>query len=205
VKKISLLLASILLTSALGAAQDVPKLEWFLGYNYVRVNSTTQISSYSSNGGSSQLTYNFSKYISGVFDIGGYHNGVVNGYNIDNTMLSYMWGPRVNIRKGRVIPYFNTLFGGVWFGASTAKLVTPCTSTSCGGPTSTTERAAGSLNAFAMAIGGGLDIKINKHASFRPIGLDYFMTRLKNPVLQDDHNQHNLRYSAGINFLFGGQ
>ena len=204
-KKIVCLMFLVLLCSLAAFAQDVPKFEWFLGYNYVRVNSTTRISSYSANGGSSQVAYNFNKYLSGVFDIGGYHNGVVNGFNIDNTMLSYLWGPRVNIRKGRVIPYFNTLFGGVWFGASTAKLVTPCTSTSCGGPTSTTERAAGSLNAFAMAIGGGLDIKINKHASFRPIGLDYFLTRLKNPVLQDDHNQHNLRYSAGINFLFGGQ
>jgi len=203
-KKIVCLMVLVLLCSLAAFAQDVPKLEWFLGYNYVRVNSTTQISSYSSNGGSSQLAYNFSKYISGVFDIGGYHNGVVNGYNIDNTMLSYMWGPRVNIRQGRVIPYFNTLFGGVWFGASTPKTVAPCTGTACS-PTTTTGRAAGSLNAFAMAIGGGLDIKINKHASFRPIGLDYFMTRLKNPVLQDDHNQHNLRYSAGINFLFGGQ
>src|SRR3954454_12734964 len=168
----SLLVASILLTCALGAAQDVPKLEWFLGYNYVRVNSTTQISSYSSNGGSSQLTYNFSKYIAGVFDIGGYHNGVVNGYNIDNTMLTYMSGPRVNIRKGRVVPYFDTLFGGIWFGASAAKNLAPCTGTNCG-TTTTTGRAAGSLNAFAMAIGGGLDIKINKHASFQPIGLDY--------------------------------
>ena len=56
-----------------------------------------------------------------------------------------------------------------------------------------------------MAVGGGLDIKINKHAAFRPVGLDYFLTRLKNPVLQEDHNQHNIRYSAGINFLFGGQ
>src|SRR3954471_20121098 len=174
-KKIVCLMVLVVLCSLAAFAQDVPKLEWFLGYNYVRVNSTTQISPYSANGGSSQVAYNFSKYISGVFDIGGYHNGVVNGFNIDNTMLSYLWGPRVNIRKGRVIPYFNTLFGGVWFGASTAKLVTPCTSTSCGGPTSTTERAAGSLNAFAMAIGGGLEIKINKNPSFRPFLLVYFI------------------------------
>jgi opacity protein-like surface antigen len=194
----------VLLCSLAAFAQDVPKAELFLGYNYVRVNSTTNISSYSSNGGSSQFALNFGKWVSGVFDIGGYHNGVVNGYNIDNTMLSYMFGPRISVRKGRVTPYFNTLFGGVWFGASTAKQVAPCTGTSCSSST-TTGRAAGSLNAFAMAVGGGLDIKLSKHVAFRPIGLDYFLTRLKNPVLQDDHNQHNLRYSAGINFLFGGQ
>ncbi len=204
-RKVVRLSMPILLCSGIAAfAQEAPKAEWFLGYNYVRVNSTTKVSSFSSNGGSSQLALNFGKYMSGVFDIGGYHNGVVNGYNIDNTTLSYLFGPRVNIRQGRVNPYFNTLFGGIWFGASTAKTLAPCTGTGCGS-TTTTGRAAGSANAFAMAIGGGLDIKISKHASFRPIGLDYFMTRLKNPVLQDDHNQNNLRYSAGINFLFGGQ
>jgi hypothetical protein len=203
-KKLVIATVLVLFCSLAAIAQDVPKAEWFLGYNYVRVNSTSTISSYSSNGGSSQLAINFGKWVSGVFDIGGYHNGVVNGYEIDNTILSYMWGPRINIRQGRVNPYFNTLFGGVWAGASAAKTVTPCTGTSCGTPTDA-GRYAGSLNAFAMAIGGGLDIKINKHAAFRPIGLDYFMTRLHNPLDQSDHNQNNLRYSAGINFTFGGQ
>lgn len=202
-KKIVCVSILVLFCSLTTFAQDVPKAEAFLGYNYVRVNSTTNISSYSSNGGSAQFALNFGKWVSGVADIGGYHNGVVNGYNIDNTMLSYLFGPRISYRTSRVTPYFNTLFGGVWFGASTAKAVAPCTGSGCGAVT--TSRAAGSLNAFAMAIGGGLDIKLAKHIAFRPIGLDYFLTRLKNPVLQEDHNQHNLRYSAGINFLFGGQ
>jgi opacity protein-like surface antigen len=204
VKKTLTLMVLVLLCGLVAFAQDVPKAELFLGYNYVRINSTTNISSYSSNGGSSQVAYNINPYIAAVFDIGGYHNGVVNGYEIDNTILSYMGGPRVNIRTGRVVPYFNVLFGGIWFGASTAKTVAPCTGTGCGS-SSTTGRAAGSMNAFAMAAGGGLDIRVSKHMSLRPIGLDYFLTRLKNPVLQDDHNQNNLRYSAGISFLFGGQ
>ena len=203
-KKIVSISVLVLLCSLAAVAQDVPKAEAFLGYNYVRINSTTNISSYSSNGGSAQLALNFGKWVSGVADIGGYHNGVVNGYEIDNTMLSYLFGPRINIRKGRVTPYFNTLFGGIWFGASTAKQIAPCSGTNCGS-TTTTGRAAGSLNAFAMAVGGGVDIKLSKHVAFRPIGLDYFLTRLKNPILQEDHNQNNLRYSAGINFLFGGQ
>ena len=70
-------LMSVLLAAGPVAAQDVPKAEWFLGYNYVRVNSTTNISSYSSNGGSSQLALNFGKWVSAVADIGGYHKNVV--------------------------------------------------------------------------------------------------------------------------------
>ena len=53
-KKVVCLMVLVLLCSLAAFAQDVPKLEWFLGYNYVRVNSTTRISSYSSNGGSSR-------------------------------------------------------------------------------------------------------------------------------------------------------
>jgi hypothetical protein len=56
-----------------------------------------------------------------------------------------------------------------------------------------------------MTAGGGLDIKINKHLSFRPIGLDYYMTRLQNLRTQDDNNQNNLRYTTGFNFTFGAQ
>src|SRR5436305_13542377 len=111
-KKVVCLIVLVLLGSLAAFGQDVPKAELFLGYNYVRVNSTTQIPAYSANGGSSQFAYNFSKYVSAVFDIGGYHNNVISGYKVDNTMLSYLCGPRVNIRKGRVIPYVNTLFGG---------------------------------------------------------------------------------------------
>ena len=192
----SLALAALFCAAAF--AQDYPKGEWFLGYNFVRINSTSSISSYSANGGSSQVAINFSKYVGGVIDLGGYHNGEVNGYSIDNTIFSYLFGPRISVRNhSRATPYFNVLFGGIHASASTA--IQPCTGTSCGTPT----RVGGSSDAFAMAAGGGLDIKINKHVSFRPIGLDYFLTRLHNPVDTQDHNQNNLRYSAGLNFTFG--
>ena len=56
-----------------------------------------------------------------------------------------------------------------------------------------------------MMAGGGLDISINKHVSFRPIGLDYYLTRLQNLRTQNDNNQNNLRYTTGFNFTFGAQ
>jgi len=187
-------------TFSIGQAQDVPKAEWFLGYNYIRVNSATNVPAYSSNGGSSQIALNFSKYVSGVIDLGGYHNGVIGGYDIDNTIFSYLFGPRVSLRNhSRVTPYLNTLFGGVWMTASTAAVAAPA---STSGPNA---RIAKSQNAFAMAAGGGLDVRVNKHLTFRPIAVDYFLTRLQNPASLADNNQHNLRYSAGINFTLGGE
>jgi hypothetical protein len=54
-----------------------------------------------------------------------------------------------------------------------------------------------------MTAGGGVDIKIAKHVNFRPIQLEYFLTRLENLRSGNDNNQNNLRYSAGFNFTFG--
>jgi hypothetical protein len=54
-----------------------------------------------------------------------------------------------------------------------------------------------------MTAGGGLDIKISKHVSVRPIQLEYFMTRLWNPITDIKNTQNNLRYSAGVNFTYG--
>jgi len=65
-------------------AQDVPKAEWLLGYNYVPINLTTEVPAYSANGRSSQVAIDFSRCVSGVVDLGGYHKGVIDGYNIDN-------------------------------------------------------------------------------------------------------------------------
>ncbi|HTS65831.1 MAG TPA: hypothetical protein VMH28_27605 [Candidatus Acidoferrales bacterium] len=184
-------------------AQDVPKGEWFFGYNYVRVNSTTDVPAFSSNGGSSQVAINFSKYVSGVIDLGAYHNGVIAGYSVNNTIFNYLFGPRVNIRNHtRVTPYLNILFGGVYATAQATTQGQICTGTTC---LPSALHLTNSQNAFAMAVGGGMDVRLGKHVSFRPIGLDYFLTRLYNPVNANDHNQNNIRYSAGLSFLFGGE
>lgn len=68
-----------------------------------------------------------------------------------------------------------------------------------------TAQLTASQTAFAMTVGGELDIKLNKHLSLRHTGLDYFLTRLKNLRTLGDNNQHNLRYTAGLNFTFGAQ
>jgi len=202
-KKTISVLVLVLLCSLTAFGQDVPKGEWFLGYNYVRVNSTTDVPAFSSNGGSSQVAINFNKYLSGVVDLGAYHNGVIGGYSVNNTIFNYLFGPRVSVRNhSRVTPYFNILFGGVYASAQATTQTQICTGTSC---VPASAHLTNSQNAFAMAVGGGVDIKVAKHVAFRPIGLDYFLTRMYNPVNANDHNQNNLRYSAGVNFLFGGQ
>jgi|SRR5579883_1277762 len=196
------------------AADDHPTAETFLGFTYMRANSATNIPAFSTNGGSGQLAVNFNKYLGFVMDIGAVHNGNIGGNHLDSTFVNYLWGPRVSLRYSRIIPYFNVLFGGMRASESIGLDAVPIASQPIYLPGSTTPippnspvsvRAVHAQTAFAMAAGGGLDIKINKHMTFRPIGLDYMLTRLQNIRDLQDRNQNSLRYTAGVNFTFGAQ
>ena len=215
-KKSIVLLGMVLQFALAAAAQDMPKMETFLGYTYVRANSATNIPAFSANGGSGQFVYNFSKYFGGVMDLGAVHNGNLGGFTIDSTVVNFLFGPRWSFRYSRFTPYLEGLFGGAYLAqsspvssiVSTPVIVLPVPTTGLvpiipGQPI--TSRLVTSQTAFAMAIGGGLDIKINKNVSFRPIGLDYYMTRFQNLRSANDNNQNNLRYTAGVNFTFGAQ
>jgi hypothetical protein len=70
--------------------------------------------------------------------------------------------------------------------------------------TPVTARLNASQTAFAMTAGGGLDIRIKKHLTLRPIAVDYYLTRLQNLRTLGDNNQNNIRASAGVTFWFGG-
>jgi hypothetical protein len=48
-----------------------------------------------------------------------------------------------------------------------------------------------------------INIKVSKHVSFRSIQVEYFLTRLQNLRTLGDNSQNNLRYSAGLEFMFG--
>jgi hypothetical protein len=204
----------ILVLAIVAAAQDTPRMETFLGYTYVRANSANKIPSFSSNGGSGQYVYNFNTWLGAVADLGAVHNGNIGGHLIDNTAANFLFGPRISFRYPRIRPYFQVLFGGVYFTASSRvdvvlanpsqPIYLPGQGTILLPGGAITARAVSAQTAFAMTAGGGLDIKVNKHLSLRPIGLDYYMTRLENLRTQGDNSQNNLRYTAGLNFTFGG-
>jgi len=199
------------------AAQDVPKTELFTGFTYTRVNSATNVPAFSANGGGGQFVVNAGRHFGFVTDIGAVHNGNIGGYHLDTTLTNFMVGPRFAGHGHRVSPYFQTLFGGVYGSTSVhvevppgtvilPPVVTPVNSTAATNAGNAIGlRAATSQTAFAMVFGGGLDVKINKHLSFRPIGLDYYLMRLQNLRTADDNNQNCLRYTTGFNFTFGAR
>ena len=57
--------------------------------------------------------------------------------------------------------------------------------------------STGSDNAFAMAIGGGVDVTVHSRLSFRVAQVDWLRSQHFNT------DQNNLRVSTGIVFRFG--
>jgi opacity protein-like surface antigen len=175
------LVAFLSLCGGVAHAQETPKVDVFAGYSYVRDNPGPRSGdSFSLNGGSASVTYHIKDWISGVADFGGYHNGNILGTGVDGTLSTYLFGPRISYRSYRhFTPFAEALFGVAHTGASIA------------GATS------GSQNAFAMAIGGGVDYRLTNRFSLRPLQVDYLLTRFSEGS-PNNQTQNNLRASTGI-------
>jgi len=50
-----------------------------------------------------------------------------------------------------------------------------------------------------MEFGGGVDIPINRTITFRPVEVNYLLTRFSNPFTKTN-NQNNFRYAVGVVF-----
>jgi len=207
-RKIIAIVGAGLTFTLLAAAEDVPQMAAFLGYNYARFNPNSRfLTPFNANGGGGQLVYNFNQWIGGVVDIGAVTAGSVGRFNIDNTVVNFVAGPRVTYHNdSRFQPFAQVLFGGAHSMASVpvAAAILPPGSILPPGTVITT-RVHASNTGFAMFVGGGLDIRVNEHIAIRPIGADYYLARMPRFVTGDDTNSNNFRYSAGVSFLFGAQ
>jgi opacity protein-like surface antigen len=165
------------------AQDETSKLEAYGGYDYVRFNISANVpgfppsSSYNASGGGGQLEYNPNNWLGAVGDLDGY--GVTKGALLAGA-FSYMFGPRVNLRRAKITPFTQVLFGGI---VATSGIGHP-----------------GTTNAFAMAAGGGLDFNVSKHISVRPMQAEYFMTKFADGL---NNRQNNFRFSTGVVFRFG--
>jgi len=226
-KKSLFVIGAVLLSALVASADDSGRYEAFAGYSFVRFNPNSGCSasscgsflpSFNSNGGDGQFVYNTEKGIGVVLDVGAVTKGTLNQTAIDTTVLNFVAGPRYTYRHhdSRFQPFVQALFGGAYSTASTqlgilgGEVVTPhiFPPIVVNSNLPITARLVESRTGFAMLAGGGLDIKINKHMTFRPIGADYYLTRLPDFLTQNlpghnHHNANNFRYTAGVNFVFG--
>jgi hypothetical protein len=204
-----LVLLGMLLLSMATWAQEWPKVEVGGDYSYLRfAPSGPYTSGHSLNGGGGSLVYNWNEYLGLKMDLQGYTsnttsfaipptvtfpNGLIG--NVQGNMFTYLFGPQLKVRAHRIQPFAHLLFGGAHtnvYGNAFKTLCQPIL-----GNCSVSK--APTANAFALDFGGGLDIPINRTISFRPVQIDYLLTRFSNPFTKTS-NQNNFHYSVGIVF-----
>jgi opacity protein-like surface antigen/outer membrane protein OmpA-like peptidoglycan-associated protein len=180
---------------------NYPHFEGFLGYSFVGFHVQGP-GIYKLNGGSASLAYNLNNWFGLAADFGGYKtDDCIDGpYCYPPTTLksqyhtildTYMFGPRFSYRRGRLTPYAQALFGEAhgtdFYGFS-------------GTSSSSLAITAVSTNAFAWAAGGGVDIRLNRHFSWRAIQTEYLMTRFSN--YNATHHENAVRVSTGLVFTW---
>jgi len=170
-----------------GAQEQPSKFEAYGGYYYARFNVNANVpgiapsATYNGNGGGGQLEYNANRWLGVVGDLGGFYATSSGNGSFAGGVFTYLFGPRVNFRRRRVTPFAQALFGGVR-------------------TTDGIAQSTGTEDNFAMTAGGGIDFKVSRHVSVRPIQAEYFMTKIPDGL---NNRQNNLRVGAGIAVRLG--
>ena len=179
-----LLVAVTSAAPVLEAQGEPSKFELYGGYNYVRFNINANVAgqppsqTFNGNGGGGDFMYGVNNWFGVLGDMGGYWatNSARQG-----AAMPYLFGPRVSLlHHGKVTPFIQALFGGVL--------------------TSSGIEQTGWQSHFAMTAGGGIDVKLSRHFSIRPVEAEYFLTKLPDGL---NNRQNNFRFGAGIVFRFG--
>lgn len=192
------------------SAQEIrwPKIEAGVDYTYLRfASSNPYTKGLSLLGGGGSLVYNWNEFLGLRGEVQAYTSNTTAFVIPPNSsfprglsgtaqgnMLTYMIGPQFKVRSHAIQPFAHLLFGGAHTNIYSIALKPLCqpTAGSCSTKAPTAE-------SFAMDFGGGVDIPINKVISFRPVQIDYLLTRYSNPITKTN-DQNNFHYSAGIVF-----
>lgn len=165
-------------------AQDTSHFSVYAAYDYVRFNASPRFSglppsvSYNANGVSGEFAFNPNSHLSLIGELSGYALAR-RGFNTTH-QVSYLFGPRVNLRRSaRITPFVQVLLGRVWAEDGIT---------------------FGSVSAFGMTAGGGLDFKVSRRLAIRPMQVEYFLTKFPDG---NNDRQNNFRFSTGVVFRFG--
>jgi hypothetical protein len=177
-------------------------------------------------GGVGEFVYNYNHWLSGVAEAGGVNKGNIGipGFplGVANTTAFVYGGPRFYYRRHHKGLLGLTPFGEVLFGIAFRHLSTDVVAvTSFNTPNVPISTPFGTLfpgplavvnatlkttqNVFSMKVGGGLDWRFNKHFGFRPLQVDYVLTRFPDPSTGSRANQNSLAASAGFLFTWGAK
>jgi outer membrane protein OmpA-like peptidoglycan-associated protein len=167
----------------------LPRYELAGMYSYIKFSPGDPFSDFNNHGATGSFTYNASKWLGLTAELGGYQFNrnlfPATGSNsgVSGGLASYLFGPRVNLRKfDYFVPFAEFLLGGARGGS---------------------EVGGQSQSAFATAAGGGVDMVLTKNLAWRVAQLDYLMTTFSGTFLGPSARQNNFRAATGVVLRWG--
>ena len=171
-------------------SDEFPKVSFFGGYSYNRLDATDSDSP-SLNGFDAQVTGHLNKYFGIKGDFSGHYDAdefqvfcvttPCPNFKTRTQLYNILGGPEVRARNSsRVTPFAHALFGAAHLRNSIS-----------GGPIF--GNSTNSDTRFAAAFGGGLDVRANDRFDIRVVQVDY------NPIFFEGGNHTNgVRVSVGV-------
>jgi outer membrane protein OmpA-like peptidoglycan-associated protein len=182
---------------AASSSATYPAADLFLGFSYVRFSTNARVSpittvkeTFNWLGFTGAVSGNVNRWFGVVADFGAYRIKDLPA-NVSGTAYTFLFGPQFSHRGEHWTPFVHALFGA-------ARLSDISVS---GAPTSAFFNRSFSENAFATALGGGVDANFNKHVGIRLFQAEYLLTKFTDG---NDNKQNNLRASTGLVLHFGG-
>lgn len=166
--------------------QLVPRYEFGVLYDYVNFRPGSPFADFNNHGASGAFTYNASRWLGLTAELGGYRfkNRDLNGTPVNGSIVSYMFGPRLNWRKfDYFVPFAEFLLGGSHGGSALI--------------------GVGSQSSFSVATGGGVDMILGKGFAWRVAQLDYYMTNFSGLGVGGNARQDNFRAGTGLVYRWG--
>jgi outer membrane protein OmpA-like peptidoglycan-associated protein len=168
----------------------LPRYEVAGMYQYMNFGPGSPFANFNAQGGSASFTYNASKWLGLTGEFAGYDFKrslfpfTGSTANVNGSMVSYLFGPRLNWRKfDHFVPFGEFLVGGTRGGI---ELV-----------------GADSQSAFALTTGGGVDMVLTKNVAWRVAQLDYLLTSFSGPAVTATGRQNSFRAGSGVVLRFG--
>ncbi|NOT61226.1 MAG: outer membrane beta-barrel protein [Acidobacteria bacterium] len=189
----SLLVACLLLLlPCFALAQDAPKAEIFGGYSFLRADEEDSPET-DLHGWNASVNVNLNKWFGVKGDFSGHYNDfqISPGVKADLNTHLFLGGVQFTSYKyEKVTPFVHALLGVGRRGFSVSRAVAGTSQNSIHD------------HAFALVLGGGIDVKFKKSLAWRAAQVDYVFTTFDD--LRDDR-QHNLRLSTGLVLRLGDQ
>jgi opacity protein-like surface antigen len=200
-KRVVWVFAFALILGGFAYAQESPKVEITGDYSYFRFNPglPSYFDSQNLNGGGGDVTFFLKPMFGFKADFQGYGSftqctkpgAPITGCASGN-LFTYMFGPELKARAGKFEPFAEVLLGA----AHSNFYGNACTTGGICGSKSP------SNNAFAMAVGGGVDIAVSSRFAIRLVDADFVLTRFGNNFTGGNNSQSNFRFQSGVQFRF---